>query len=101
MNRVINEEVIERAGTTRSLVNEIRKRQATFFGHVMRKQEMEHLVVTGKINGKRSRGRQSEKMLGNMTSWLHKVNATETISCTGNRERWRSMVTNAMQHGII
>ena len=80
----------------RSLVNEIRKRQATFFGHVMRKKEAEHLVTTGKTDGKRSRGRQREKMLDSMTSWLHKENAIQTISCTWNRDRWRSMVANAM-----
>ena len=58
----------------RSLVNEIRKRKATFFGNVMRKEEMEHLVTAGKIDGKQSRGRQREKMLDSMTSWLQKEN---------------------------
>ena len=37
VNRITDEEALEGAGTTRSLVNKIRKRQATFFGHVMRK----------------------------------------------------------------
>ena len=39
MNRITNEEVFERAGTVRSLVNEIRKRQSTFFGHMMIKKK--------------------------------------------------------------
>ena len=55
-----NEEVLERAGTTRSLVKEARKRQAMFFGHVLRRKELEYLVTTGKIDGRRSRGRQRE-----------------------------------------
>ena len=38
------------------------------------KKEMEHLVTTGKIDVKRSRGRQREKMLDSMTSWLQKEN---------------------------
>ena len=57
LDKVRNEEVLERAGTKRSLVKEARKRQAVFFGHVMRRKEFEHLVTTGKIDGKRSRGR--------------------------------------------
>ena len=72
LDRVRNEEVLERAGTTRSLVKEARKRQAVFFGHVMRRKELGHLVTTRKIDGKRSRGRQREKILDSMTVWLQK-----------------------------
>ena len=97
MKNIRDEEVLEKAETTKSLVNEIRKRQATFFGHVMRKSEMEHLVTTGKIDGKRSRGRQREKMLDSITSWLHKENKVQTISCTRNRDEWISMIENAIR----
>ena len=61
VDKIRNEEVLERAGTTRSLVKKTRKRQAVFSGHVMRRKELEHLVTTGKIDGKRSRGRQRER----------------------------------------
>ena len=53
----------------RSFAKEARKRQAVFFGHVMRRKELEHLVTTGKIDEKRSRGRQREKILDSMTVW--------------------------------
>ena len=99
LDRVRNKEVLEGAGTTRSLVKEERKRQAVFFGHVMRRKELEHLVTTGKIDGKRSRGRQREKILDSMTVWLQKDKPMQTMSCTSNRERWRSMVANAMKFG--
>ena len=65
----------------------------------MRRKELEHLVTTGKIDGKRSRGRQREKILDSMTVWLQKDKPTQTIWCTWNRERWKSMVANAMKHG--
>ena len=39
-------------GTTRSLINKICKCQATFFGHVMRREKLKHLVTTGMIEGK-------------------------------------------------
>ena len=34
------------------------RRQMSLLGHVLRKEEMEHLVVTGFVDGKRTRGRQ-------------------------------------------
>ena len=37
------------ADTARSLINRIGKRQETFFGHVMRREKLKHLVTTGII----------------------------------------------------
>ena len=37
---------------TRSLINRLHKRQATFFDHRMRREKQEHLVTTGMIEGK-------------------------------------------------
>ena len=87
VDKTRNEEVLERAGTTRSLVKEARERQAVFSGHVMRGKELEHLVTTGKTDRKRSRGRQREKILDSVTVWLQKDKPTKTISCTWNCER--------------
>ena len=40
-----NEEVLTEAQTTRQLMTKIRKRQAKFVGHVIRKNQLEHLVT--------------------------------------------------------
>ena len=58
-----NVEAMEEAGLTRSLVNRIRKQQATFVGHILRRKGLEHLVITGKMEGRRGRGRQREQMI--------------------------------------
>ena len=55
---VTNEEVLTRAGTKRELMMTIRQRQLRFLGHVMRKNELENVVLTGKIEGTRNRGRK-------------------------------------------
>ena len=57
---VTNVEVLRRANTKRKLLSEMVNRQVKFFGHVMRKEEMENLVTTGYVEGKRARGRQRE-----------------------------------------
>ncbi|GFO12559.1 hypothetical protein PoB_003906400 [Plakobranchus ocellatus] len=56
--------------STKTQQETIRKRQATFLGHVMRRGKLEHLVTTGKFEGKRSRGRQREKIMDGLATWL-------------------------------
>ena len=62
--------VLKEAETNRSLVQMIRKQKATFFGHVMRKEGLEHFLTTGKLDRKRSKRRQREKMLDSLKSKL-------------------------------
>ena len=37
---------LQEADTTRSLMNRMSKRQANFFGSLMRREKLEHLVIT-------------------------------------------------------
>ena len=60
---VTNEEVYRRMNIKQSILVDIVRRQMSFLGHVLRKEEMEHLVVTGFVVGKRARGRQRETIL--------------------------------------
>ena len=48
---------VREVDTTRALINRMRKRQATFFGHVMRREKLEHLVTLGIIERRRTRGK--------------------------------------------
>ena len=59
-DRLTNEEMLRRANVDRTLMKDIVKRQMEFFGHVIRKEELENIVVTGFIKGERARGRQRE-----------------------------------------
>ena len=52
IDKVRNEEVLQRAGTGMKLILEIRTKQMRFLGHLMRKNSLENLVLTGKIEGK-------------------------------------------------
>ena len=58
--RVTNVEVYRRMNTSTSLLIDIAHRQLTFLGHILRKGELENLVVTGFADGKRDKGRQRE-----------------------------------------
>ena len=62
-DRVTNKEVLHRAKVDRTLMKDIVKREMKFFGHAIRKEELDNLVVTGFIEGKRSRECQRETYL--------------------------------------
>ena len=61
--KVANEVVLRRVGQQRSLLAELRKGQMNFLGHVLRNEKIEHLCLTGMMEGRRARGRQRVKYL--------------------------------------
>ena len=97
----MNEEVLEGVGKGRTLMKRIRKRQLEFLGHIMRKEKLENLTVTGKIEGKRSRGRQRSTFMESLSSWVTKqvparkktqMNKQALLSSIKDRGRWRSLI---------
>lgn len=94
-----NEEVLREVTEKRNLIRSIMRRQARFFGHVMRRQQLENLVTTGKMEGKRGRGRPRVKFLDRLTKWHGRRRPTEIIRDTQNRTLWRGMIADAFWHG--
>lgn len=56
--------------TKRSFLNRIRKIQLTFLGHIMKKEDLEKLTLTGYIKDKRDRRKKSIIYLTSMYKWL-------------------------------
>ena len=93
--RVRNERVLERMGTERELMTTIRKRQLQFLGHVLRLEGLEHLSLTGRIEGVRARGRQREKYMDGIRRVTGGVKtAPELIQMARERKVWKSMIAN-------
>jgi len=92
-----NEEVLQQAGLQRTLMKTIRKRQLEFFGHANRKEGLEKLVLCGKIEGKKGRGRPRLSFMDSLNAFA--TNKTKTnnnlIQLTGNRTDWRTMTVDA------
>ena len=91
-----NESILEETNQERSLINTIRKRQLKFLGHICRHKGLEFLSLTGKIEGKRSRGRQRITFLESLNSWVtgnNKDNIT-FLRMKENREKWRIMIVD-------
>jgi len=58
-----NDKVLQRANTSRNLLKVNVSRQIRFVGHVMRKNQLEAVTLTGMIEGKRARGRQRKTFM--------------------------------------
>ena len=86
-DKVTNEEVLRRAKVDRTLMKDIVKRKMEFFGHVIRKEELENLVVTGFIEGKRARGRQRETYLTYLQN-MKGMTPIELIHLAYERDVW-------------
>ena len=59
--KISNEEVLKKANETRRLLNIVKRRKIEYFGHILRHNEMLRVMVEGKINGVKVRGRQERK----------------------------------------
>ena len=96
---VTNVEVLRRANTQRKLPSEMVNRLMKFFGHVMRKEEMENLVTIGYVECKRTRGRQRETYLTYLQKMKEKT--IELIHLTRDRGVWSELSNSSLrQHDM-
>ncbi|GFN85493.1 endonuclease-reverse transcriptase [Plakobranchus ocellatus] len=90
-----NELVLKDANLERSLIKTIRQRQLKFLGHTCRHKGLEHLAITGEIEGKDSRGKQRITFIENLKSWaIGKSSNNNFIRLTENRFEWGNMIAN-------
>ena len=92
--KVTNVEVYHGINTSTSLLIDIVHRQLTFLGHVLRKGELENLVVTGFVDGKRDRGRQRATFL----NYLSKIGGKSPLELIINLAKKRVVWTKFCAH---
>src|ERR1700730_13435169 len=92
--RHITNEVLNRMATTRHIINTVRNRQISFFGHVMRNKEIESIIIRGKIEGKRCKGRQRITYTKSLSEWMN-IEEVDMIRFAGDRDIWKTMIAKA------
>ncbi|GFN94785.1 hypothetical protein PoB_002129100 [Plakobranchus ocellatus] len=55
--------------------------------------------TTGKFEGKRSRGRQREKIMDGLATWLGPGKVSDILAAVKDRDLWRDMIANAYKQG--
>ena len=86
---VTNAEILRRVGNPDRLMDVIRSRQLKFLGHVLRSDGVEKLALTGKIEGRRDRGRQRNKYFDQFGI---SIKNCDFIRGSLERENWRRMI---------
>ena len=92
--KVTNVEVYRRMNTSTSLLIDIIYRQLTFLGHILRKGELENLVVTGFVDGKRDGRRQRETFLTYLSKIVGK-SPLELINLAKKRDVWTKVCAHS------
>ncbi|GFO25222.1 retrovirus-related pol polyprotein line-1 [Plakobranchus ocellatus] len=94
--KMSNKFVLKEANLERSLIKTIRQRHLQFLGNICRHRGLEHLAISGKIEGKRSRARQRITFIENPKSWaIGRPKGSNTfMRLTENRFEWRNMIAN-------
>ena len=85
--------------TERILMRRIRKQQMVLLGHVLRNKEIENLIVTGKLEGKRGVGRPRLTFIRSLSDWIG-ISEIELIRATSDRQGWKVIISDVWnRHG--
>ena len=87
-----NDNVLNTAGTERHLLTTIRRRQPEFLGRIFRKSQLKNLVINGKFEGKKGRGKPTTSYFASMRNWLDPTASKNiVIQASAKKERWRDI----------
>ena len=87
-NVKIRELIEQKGGRQLYLIKEIRKRKVEYCGHIMRKDGITKLTITGKGEGKKGPGRPRRTWLKDIQEWCTYPSNTALIREAENRQRW-------------
>ena len=101
-DKVSDEEVLRRAEVQRKMKHAMLIRQLKFMGHITRKEDQENLALTGKIVGRRSRGRRRILWMDSLQKLLEERGVKDLvviIEKAKNRGLWNSMIAKVNRFG--
>ena len=96
IERIRNEITREETGQKETVIDRIRKRRLTWFGHVTRMEEkrLPATVLYGQTEGERSRGRPKKTWMKNVMEDLEMkgLDIRRAVDKTRDRATWRRLV---------
>ena len=88
-----NKRALELAKTNRSLKLEIKQRKLRYFGHIIRADKIQKVLLTGKVEGKRGRGRRRRTWANDIEQRTQR-SMNNCMTEAYNREQWRYLSAN-------
>ena len=94
--RKTNDWVLQKAGTEAQLLQSIRKRKLSYYGHILRKKGscMEKELIQGTTSAQRKRGRPRMTWEDNIKKWTGLDNG-DLLQSVEDRRNWRMIVHKA------
>jgi hypothetical protein len=86
---ITNEDVLRRVQEERLLIDTIRKRQKSWFGHILRGESLLRTVIEGRMIGKKVAGRPRMKMIDWMMDKSTERNYEQLKAMARNRQEWQ------------
>ena len=83
-----NDQVLEKFNTRRQLLEIIKNRKMSFFGHIKRHNSIIKDILEGKVEGKRGRGRPRATWTDNIRTWAD-CSLAECTRQARDRGLWR------------
>lgn len=92
---VANATVMQRVNKDKEVLDTIKRRKMSYFGHILRgkKYETLQLIMQGKVVGKRGPGRRRTSWLKNLRQWTGLTSA-ELFRSAVNKVIWARMIAN-------
>ena len=86
--KITNEQVLKKFSTKRQLLDTIKSRKMSFFGHVKRHDSLIKEILEGKVEGRRGRGRPRAAWPDNIRTWAD-CSLAECTRRAKDRGLWR------------
>ena len=91
-----NEEVLKLADELLYIIPTIKKRKLTYFGHMIRRNNMHILLLEGPLEGKLSTGRLRTEWLTNIAEWTG-MRYEDLVRIAQDREPCRITIANLLK----
>jgi hypothetical protein len=95
LDRKTNLEVLEMAKAKQTLLRTIQERKLQYFGHLIRGKGKQKLLMEGKIEGTRRKGKQRRTWTSDVTGWCGS-SYTKCVRMAENRKEWSSMTADLL-----
>ncbi|XP_049874692.1 uncharacterized protein LOC126372825 [Pectinophora gossypiella] len=94
--KVTNMKVLQRVGMSRKLMQTVKKRKVAYLGHILRNERYQllQLIMMGKIEGKRRRGRRKKSWLRNIREWTGVTTVEQLFRLASDREEFSKLTAN-------